>query len=116
MRLKQDKMDSIKIIEEKENYLFKRKEILAEVNAHKVPSKDEVSELIAKKLSANKETIVIERIKGKFGASLFMVSAKIYQTAQDKDKIEPKSKKDKKNASLASNQSKAEASKKEGEN
>jgi len=89
-------MDSIKIIQEKENNLFKRKEIQAEINALKVPSKEELSELIAKKFSAEKQAIVIEKINGKFGSSLFMISAKIYHSSADKDKIEPKSKKDKK--------------------
>ena len=89
-------MDSIKIIQEKENNLFKRKEIKAEIHASKVPSKEEISELIAKKFSAEKQAVVIEKVSGKFGSSLFSISAKIYSSPADKDKIEPKSKKDKK--------------------
>ena len=69
-------MDSIKIIQEKENNLFKRKEIQAEIQVSKnVPSKEEVSELIAKKFSAEKQAIVIEKINGKFGSSLFTISS-----------------------------------------
>ena len=89
-------MDTIKIIKEKENNLFKRKEIHAEMHAQKVPSKEELSELIAKKFSAEKNAVVIEKINGKFGSSLVMISAKIYHSEEDKNKIEPKSKKDKK--------------------
>ena len=91
-------MDSIKIIEEKENHVFKRKEIKAEMQAQKVPSKEELSELIAKKFSADKQVIVIENVRGKFGSSLFFIYAKIYKSVQDKEKIEPKLKKDEKAA------------------
>lgn len=91
-------MDSIKIIDEKENQVFKRKEIKAEIHAPKVPSREEVSELIAKKFSTDKNTVVIESIKGKFGASIFIILAKVYHSAQDKEKTEPKPKKDKKAA------------------
>ncbi len=89
-------MDSIKILEEKENHVFKRKEIKAEMHASKVPSKEEILELIAKKFSTEKQAVVIETIRGKFGSSLFFIYAKIYKSVQDKEKIEPKSKKGKK--------------------
>jgi len=89
-------MDSIKIIEEKENNVFKRREIKAEIHASKAPSKEEISDLIAKEFSVEKQTIVIENIHGKFGSPFFFIFAKIYGSVQDKDKVEPKSKKDKK--------------------
>jgi len=89
-------MDSIKILQEKENNLFKRKEIKAEIHASKAPSKEEISGMLAKKFSADKQAIVIENIRGKFGSSSFMIFAKIYHSEKDKEKIEPKSKKDKK--------------------
>jgi ribosomal protein S24E len=91
-------MDSINIIEEKENKVLKRKEIKAEINAQKVPNREEISELIAKKFSVEKQAVVIENINGKFGSSVFLIYAKIYSSIQDKEKIEPKSKKDKKEA------------------
>lgn len=89
-------MDSIKILHEKDNALFKRKEIVAEIHAEKVPSKEEASDLIAKKFSSDKQTVEIERIKGKFGSRVFSVSAKVYHSLKDKENTEPKPKKDKK--------------------
>jgi len=89
-------MDSLKIIEEKVNNVFKRKEVKFEMHFTKSPSKGEIAELIEKKFSSQKEMIVIDSIKGRFGSPSFLVSAKIYKSEQDKDKTEPKSKKDKK--------------------
>lgn len=88
--------ENLKIIEEKKNDLFKRKEIIAEVHSLKIPSKEEILEMVAKKFSADKNTIVVERVRGKFGVSAFKFFAKVYSSEQEKDKIERKSKKDKK--------------------
>ncbi len=95
MQLKQDKMDSFKIIKEMENPLFDRKEILIEISAKSILGKNEVMEIIEKKLSVSKDRIVIDKIEGKFGTSIFIVFAKIYSSSQEKEKIESKSKKDK---------------------
>jgi ribosomal protein S24E len=97
-------MESMKIIEEKENKIFNRKEIRAEIQAPKTPNKEELSNSIAEKFSVEKGLVVIENIDGKFGSSIFSVSAKIYNSSGDKEKIEPKSKKDKKAAAEASAQ------------
>lgn len=94
-------MDSLKIIQEKENPVFKRKGVTIEIHSNKVPSKEEVTELIAKKFSVEKNLIAIEKIQGKFGSYSILVSAKIYNSEQDKDKIEPKSKKGKKSEAPA---------------
>jgi ribosomal protein S24E len=98
LQLKQDKMEAVKIIEERENNVMKRKEIILEIHAPKIPSKEECLDLIAKKFSVEKEVIAIERILGKFGCSLVSISAKIYFSPQDKEKIEPKQKKKKSEA------------------
>lgn len=94
-------METIKIIEEKENKVFNRKEIKAEIQASKTPNKEEISKSIAEKFSVEKELVVIEKINGKFGSLVFSVSAKVYKSLADKERIEPKSKKDKKAAAEA---------------
>jgi len=53
-------MDSLKIIEEKVNNVFKRKEVKFEMHFTKSPSKGEIAELIEKKFSSQKEMIVID--------------------------------------------------------
>jgi ribosomal protein S24E len=87
--------EDIRIIKELENNIFKRKELFFEMSFPKAPSKEEILDLISEKLSSSKEAIVIDSIKGKFGTFLFTVSAKVYASEQDKEKTEPKSKKDK---------------------
>jgi ribosomal protein S24E len=89
-------METINIIEEKKNDLFKRKEIVAEVRSSKIPSRDELLDIVAKKFSAEKQVVVVERIKGKFGSSSFRFFAKVYASEKDKEKVERKSKKNKK--------------------
>lgn len=86
----------LKIIEEKQNPLFNRKEISAEISADVTPNKQEVKKLIAEKLKTHPETIIIKNILGKFGSKEFTINAHIYNSVEDKEKIEPNKKKDKK--------------------
>ncbi len=83
----------IKILEEKENPLFNRKEIKLEIEADVTPSHVEVEKLISEKFSTAPENIKINFIKGKFGIKKFLVITKIYKSKQDKDNTEIKTKK-----------------------
>jgi len=96
LRLKQDnsKME-IKIIEEKENFLFNRKEIQASIKAEIVPSRTETEKLIAEKFSTKIENIKIKKIHGRFGSKNFLVIANIYSSEEDKNKLEGKAKEEK---------------------
>ncbi len=89
-------MHEFKILEEKENSLFNRKEAVIEVKADVTPSKAEAEKLISEKFSAPIENIKIKKISGKFGSKIFTITVNIYSSKEDKDKIEPKGKKDKK--------------------
>jgi ribosomal protein S24E len=82
-----------KLLEEKENPLFSRKEVVFDVNAKVTPSNDEVQKLITEKFSTESGNVKIKKIHGKFGSNDFKVSAFIYKSEDDKNKIEPKSKK-----------------------
>ena len=62
----------LKILTEKENPFFNRKEIEASIEADITPKKSEAEELISKKFSTNPENVKIKGIKGK--CSFFSVS------------------------------------------
>ena len=83
------------ITKEKENPLFGRKEIQADIEAQITPSKNEMINLIAQKFSTQPENISIKGIHGRFGSRNFLVNANIYSSKEEKEKTEPKSKKQK---------------------
>ena len=83
------------ITKEKENPLFGRKEIQAYIEAQITPSKNEMINLIAQKFSTQPENISIKGIHGRFGSRNFLVNANIYSSKEEKEKTEPKSKKQK---------------------
>jgi len=88
----------LKITGEKQNNLFNRKEIEGEIQAEIAPKKQEVIEELAKKFSVQEDAIKIKGIKGKFGTKIFKVRANVYDSKDEKDRTEPKVKKDKKKA------------------
>ncbi len=89
-------MENFKVIEEKENPLFNRKEIQFNVQANITPSRIEIGKLISEKFSTQIENIKIKEIHGKFGSKTFKVNTFIYKSEQDKNKLEIKKKKDEK--------------------
>lgn len=82
----------MKILEQKENFLLKRKEILARLEAEKTPSFEETKEALSKELKADKELIVIKKVDGGYGLKDFRVKAFIYASKEDREKTERKSK------------------------
>ncbi len=93
MRLKQDNSmaDDFKILEEKENPLFNRKEIKASIEATVTPSHADVKKLICEKFSSQIEKIKIKKISGKFGSRTSIITANIYDSKENLEKTEPKS-------------------------
>ena len=87
-------MENFKLIEEKENPLFNRKEIVFELNAKVTPSREEVGKLILEKFSTQIENVKIKKIHGTFGSNNFNVVTFIYKSEQDKNNVERKRKKD----------------------
>ena len=87
-------MENIKIIEEKENPLFKKKEIELSIEAEITPTNAGVLAFLSEKFSAPTENIVIKKIAGKFGSKKFIISANIYSSKEEKEatevKIKPK--------------------------
>jgi len=85
---------TLKILEEKHNQLFKRKEIKAALESETTPSRNHVLELLSKKFETPKENIKIKGIKGNFGVKNFSIEANIYPSEEEKDMVELKKKKE----------------------
>lgn len=89
-------MQDFKIINERDNRLFKRKEIAFEVTSQSAPSRLETVRFISERLSASPEKIKIKSIDGKFGSHKFHGNVFIYDSEEDRKKTELKKKKDEK--------------------
>lgn len=88
-------MEKIIILNQRENPLFKRNELELSIEADTTPKTDETESMIAKEFSTNEENVKIKKIKGKFGSKKFIITANVYHSKEEKDNIEPKSKKEK---------------------
>ena len=84
----------LKIISQKENPLFKRKEIEAEFDSEVSPRREDLAKLVAHKFSSNAEGIMIKRVVGKFGSKTFSLAANIYSDKQTKNSVELRKKKE----------------------
>ncbi|MEK6913889.1 MAG: hypothetical protein AABW47_04450 [Nanoarchaeota archaeon] len=89
------------VLNKKENPLFNRKEVELNVETNASPKTSEAEEFVAKEFSTNAENVKIKGINGKFGSRNFVVLANIYQSKEEKDKIETKTKTPRKKKGVA---------------
>lgn len=82
----------MKIQSDFNNSLLKRREIVAVLDSDSNPGFSRVLEEIVKKFNVSVENVAIKKIVSGFGESSFVVEFFIYESAQDKEKIEPKKK------------------------
>ena len=101
----------MKIISQRENPLFNRKEIEINIETSIAPRISDTETFIAKEFSTNNENVKIKKIKGRFGSTNFTITANIYNSKEDKDSIEPKSKKEKKAEEKKAEENKTEEKK-----
>ena len=85
---------TLKILEEKHNHLFKRREIKASLQSEITPSRSHILELLSRKFETPKEAIKIKAIKGNFGVRNFSVEANIYDSIEEKNAVELMKKKE----------------------
>jgi len=81
----------LKIIEKRENPLLHRLEVQFEV-VHikdKTPTREDVRNLLAANLNAEKNRVVLERMHTSFGAPVTRGFAKIYECVEHALKTEP---------------------------
>jgi ribosomal protein S24E len=88
-------MEIINIIKEQKNPLFRRKEIELNLRADIAPSKEEVIKTVSHKFSCKPEEVRINRIMGKYGSKIFLVTANIYDSEKHLKETEHFSKKEK---------------------
>lgn len=86
-------MEKFNILEEKGNPVFDRKEVKFSIEAKITPSNSDVQQFLAEKFSAPADAVRIKNIFGSFGSKVFTISANVYKSKEEKDAIEPKSKK-----------------------
>lgn len=86
--------EDFEILEANENPLFKRKEIIFLIESIVSPNKNEVKSMIADRFSVISEAVRVKKIMGNFGSNTFRVEANIYETKEDLDFVEIKSKKE----------------------
>jgi ribosomal protein S24E len=84
-----------KIIDEKENSLFERKEIKIKIDAVSAPSREEVRKALSEKYSVPEENIKVLNILGSFGTRFFEVNAHLYKTKEKMQEVEHLRKRDK---------------------
>jgi ribosomal protein S24E len=82
----------MKILNELQNKLLKRKEVVVEIESEKNPGYEAVKGLIATQFKADAENIVVKTLKGHFGSNLVTVDAFIYSSKEDKENVERKPK------------------------
>ena len=85
-------MENFKILEERKNPIFKRREVEVSVDSLSAPKIQEAENFLSEKLSAQPENIKIKKIKGRFGSSNFIILANVYDSKEDKEKVEPRQK------------------------
>jgi len=83
----------MKIIQDRQNDLLKRREVKVVVESSNNPSIDEAKKIVVDEFKVGEGGISIKKVAGKFGRKTFLIVANIYKSKEDKDKAEPKTKK-----------------------
>ena len=86
-------MMEFKDVVQKDNKLLGRKEVTATMNFDKAtPKYDEVKAGLASKFKVESANIAVQHVYTKFGATSAVVHARVYDSAEQLVKIEPKPK------------------------
>ena len=73
-----------------QNKLLNRREVQVVMESSSNPGFDGAKKIIGDNFKAKDEMIVVKKVKGKFGRDTFLVDAFIYDSVNDKERIEPK--------------------------
>ena len=88
----------MKILNEFENILLKRRELEFVVRESSNPGFEKMREMVAKEFNSETGNVVVKNVKNNFGDNNFVVSAFIYDSAEGLKMTEPE-KKEKKEGS-----------------
>jgi len=84
------------ILEQKHNKLLDREELIIEITESIIPSKVDLTKRIAEELKKEEENVVINKVDTQFGSHKFKVIAKVYDSAESKEKYETITRRDRK--------------------
>lgn len=85
----------MKILQDKENNTIGRKELVVELEKESSPNYVEITEMISENLKADKELVIVKKIKSSFGKNIFEIQAFVYKNKESKEKFERKKEKKK---------------------
>ena len=89
----------MEVVSELKNNLLKRKEVVVSCEYEGNPGFEKSGKDIAEKFKAKEEQVAVKKIGSSFGTNEFVIEAFIYDSAEDKNRIEPKKKEKKKKTS-----------------
>ncbi len=75
-----------------ENKLLKRQEVEVTFENQSNPGFDDARKRLAEEFKVPEENIAVRAVRGNFGRNVFLVEAFIYDSKEDKERIEPKPK------------------------
>lgn len=78
------------VIKDFRNSLLKRKELIISIDAESNPGFGKVKQECVDYFSATADNIVVKSIKGNFGRRNFVAEVFVYDSVEDKNKIEPR--------------------------
>jgi len=82
----------MKTLKDFKNELLNRREVAVEITSDGNPGFTGATKAIVDEFGAKEENIVIKGVEGKFGTDVFLIRAFIYDSAEIKNKIEPRAK------------------------
>ena len=78
------------VMKEFRNNLLKRKELIISIDAESNPGFEKVRQECVNYFSVAADNIVVKSIKGKFGRRNFVAEVFVYDSVENKNKIEPR--------------------------
>ena len=91
-------MNEFKVVNEKENLLFGRKEIIIKIQSPILPSQADIKKNVSEKYSTDLKNIKIRNISANYGSKDFSADVFVYKNEKDKKDIELAKKKDNKSS------------------
>lgn len=105
-------MTNLKILQEHENLLLHRKEIVFELHHDKSPTEAEVKQIAVDKFHAKHDSVKVKGIKAAYGSKVFKVEMSVYHSKDKLDNTEIKTKKQREAEKKAAEEAKKAAEQK----
>jgi len=89
-------MGNVNIQKDFKNDLLNRREVVVRFESESNPGLVESNSKVVSEFKSSEDKVVIKRINSIFGSNEFVIEAYVYDSVEDKDKVEPKKKEKKK--------------------